>query len=64
MILHEAIAKTGYGWHRDGPNLPVAMMSIFQKTGAEIEDPVTKRHFKRLDLLAAVDHVFRARTSR
>jgi hypothetical protein len=58
MLLREAIAKTGYNWRADGPNLPLAMMRIFQRTGAEVFDPATKRHFKRLDVLAALDHVF------
>lgn len=60
MILREAIAKASYDWHGDGSNLPVAMMRIFQTTGVEIHDPATKLHFRRLDLLAAVDHVFAA----
>jgi len=64
MILREAITKSGYAWRGDGPNLPVAMMSIFRKTGAEIYDPATKLRFKRLDLLTAVDHVFQGGTSR
>jgi len=58
MILREAIAKAGYDWRREGPNLPLAMMRLFQKTGTEVFDPATKLRFKRLDLLAAVDHVF------
>ena len=64
MILREAIGKSGYDWRGDGPNLPVAMMRVFQKTGVDVYDPATKLHFKRLDLLAAVDHVFRGSTSR
>lgn len=58
MILREAIAKTKYDWRREGPNLPAAMMGIFQKTGAQIYDPATKLRFRRLDLLAAMDQVF------
>jgi hypothetical protein len=58
MILREAIIKTGYDWRSDGSNLPAAMMRIFQEAGVEVYDPATKRRFKRLDLLAAVDHVF------
>jgi hypothetical protein len=58
MVLREAIAKSGYDWRSDGPNLPVAMMRVFQKTGVDVYDPATNRHFKRLDLLAALDRVF------
>jgi hypothetical protein len=58
MILREAIIKTGYDWRSDGSNLPAAMMRIFQEAGVEVYDPATNRRFKRLDLLAAVDHVF------
>jgi len=42
----------------DGPTLPDAMMSIFQRTGVPIHDPGTGLDFRELDLLAAVDHVF------
>lgn len=58
IVLREAIAKTGYDWKADGPTLPEAMLAIFQKTGKPVEDPATKLTFRRLDLCAALDHVF------
>ncbi len=58
MILREAIEKSGYRWQGDGPTLPDAMMAIFKKTGANVYDPATGLDFKRLDLRAAVKHVF------
>ncbi len=57
MILREAIEKNRYEWKADGPNLAAAMMAIFQGTGVAVEDPVTKRTYRRLDLLAAVRRV-------
>lgn len=65
MILREAIEKNGYKWQQHGPNLPEAMMAIFQKTGVAVHDPATNLDFKRLDFLAALDHVLgRARSRR
>ena len=60
MILREAITSSGYDWKQDGPNLPEAMLAIFQKTGVEVHDPATMRSYRRLNLLAAVDHVVAA----
>ena len=57
MILREAIAKGGYDWHGDGKNIAEAMMAIFQKTGKAVDDPGTKRSYRRLDLMAALEHV-------
>ena len=58
MILREAIENASYDWKRDGANLPEAMMAIFQQTGVSVDDPATGLKFQRLDLLAAIDHVF------
>ncbi|QDU25140.1 Leucine Rich repeats (2 copies) [Anatilimnocola aggregata] len=58
MILREAIEKAKYDWKPDGENLPAAMLAILQRTGKEVDDPATKLTFRRLDLLAAVEHVF------
>lgn len=58
MVLREAIETVGYDWKNDGPNLPRAMLAIMQKTGIKVDDPATNRSYQRLDLLAAVDHVF------
>lgn len=60
MLLGEAIEKTGYDWKRRGKNRPEAMMKIFQETGAEVRDDATGLTFRRLDLLAALDHVYAA----
>ncbi len=58
MILREAIEKANYDWKTDGGNLPEAMMAILQKTGKPVPDPATKLTFRRLDLQAALEHVF------
>lgn len=58
MILREAIEKTGYDWRADGETLPDAIMEIFRKTGVPVEDSAAKRTFFRLDLAAAVGHVY------
>lgn len=64
LVLREAIETTGYPWQKDGANLPEAMLAIFQRTGATIDDPASGSRFRELDLLAAVDHVFAATGSR
>jgi len=58
MLLREAIEKKGFDWKQHGQNLPEAMLSILQKTGVEVKDPGTGLTFRRLDLLAAIDHVY------
>lgn len=58
MILREAIGKTGYDWKADGKNIAEAMMTIFQKTGRPVDDAATARSYRRLDLMAALEHVF------
>jgi hypothetical protein len=58
MLLREAIEKGGYDWRADGANLPEAMMAILRKTGYPVEDPATQRTFRRLNLRAALEHVF------
>jgi len=58
MVLREAIEKTGYEWKIDGKNLPEAMLAILQKTGPEVKDPPSGLTFRRLDVRAALDHVF------
>lgn len=63
IVIREAVDKTGYDWRRDGENLPLAIMKIMQTTGAEAIDPATQRTYRRLDLKAALDHVFRAAMS-
>ena len=57
MILREAIEKAEYDWKADGANLPEAMLKIMQTTGKEVVDTETKKKYRRLDLLAAIDHV-------
>ena len=58
LLLREAIGKSGYDWKQDGPNLPEAMLAIFQRTGPAVDDPGSKRTFRRLDVKAALDAVF------
>lgn len=60
QVLREAIAKTRFGWQREGDTMPQAMLHIFQRTGGAVMDPVTGLTFQELDLLAALDHVFNA----
>ena len=60
MLLREAIEKSGFDWRSEAKTLPEAMMAIFKRTGAAVDDPGTGLVFKRLDLLAAVDYVFAA----
>jgi dienelactone hydrolase len=63
MILREAIEKSGYEWNADGPNIADAMMAIFKQTGVVVEDPVPKRSYRRLDLMAALEHVMKKRAA-
>ena len=58
MLLREAIDKTGYDWKADGKTLPDAMLVLMQQTGKPVVDETTKRSYRRLDVLAALDHVF------
>lgn len=58
LLLREAIEQAAYDWKKNGPTLPDAMMAIFQKTGVAVADPGTKLTFRRLDVKAALDHVF------
>ncbi len=58
MLLREAIDKTEYDWKADGKNLPEAMLAILQKTGTLVVDVTTNRSYWRLDVLAALQHVF------
>ena len=58
MLLREAIAKTKYNWKADGPTLPDAMLKILQKTGVAVRDEPSRRSYQRMDLKAALDHVF------
>jgi len=60
MILREAIVVTQYDWKQDAPTLPEAMLKIMQQTGPEVHDEGSGLTFRRLDLTAALDHVFAA----
>jgi len=57
MLLREAIAKGGYDWKKDGPDMATAMMRIFQETGVTVEDEKSGLSFRRLDLMAALRRV-------
>ena len=61
MLIREAIEKSGYDWQEDGKTLPDAILAIMQKTGTPVEDNGTNRSYRRLDVLAALDHVFGAK---
>jgi hypothetical protein len=58
IVLREAILETGYDWKPDALNIAEAMLAIMQKTGVKVDDPATKRSYQRLDLAAALRHVF------
>lgn len=58
ILLREAVEQTGYPWKGDAPNLPDAIMAIMQKTGTPVVDPGSQLTFRRLDVKAAIDHVF------
>ena len=60
MVLREAIEEARYDWKRDGPNVAAAMMVIMQKTGVAVQDAATGISYQRLDLAAALAHVFAA----
>jgi hypothetical protein len=53
---------SGYRWEGEGNNIVEAMMRIFQITGKAVEDPMTKQTYRRLDLMAALDHVLAPRS--
>ena len=59
MLLREAIEINEYEWKKDGPTLPEAMLKIMQATGVEVHDEGSGLKFRRLDLTAALDHVFK-----
>ena len=58
MVLREAILTSGYDWKQDGRNIAEASMKIMQKTGVKVDDPPSGRSYQRLDLAAALKHVF------
>ena len=58
MVLREAIEETGYAWKKEAQHLPDAIMAIMQKTGVSVKDAATQRSYQRLDLAAALAHVF------
>jgi hypothetical protein len=58
IILREAILETGYDWKQDAAGMAEAILAIMQKTGVKVDDPATKRSYQRLDLAAALEHVF------
>jgi len=59
IVLREAIIETGYDWQQDGSNVVEAMLVIMQKSGVTVHDGTTNRPFQRLDLAAALAHVFK-----
>ncbi|NQV25128.1 MAG: S8 family serine peptidase [Rhodopirellula sp.] len=58
IVLREAIETAHYDWKQDGANLPDAILSLMQKTGVKVDDKATNQSFQRLDLAAALAHVF------
>lgn len=58
ILLREAILETRYNWQQDGSNMADAMLAIMKKTGLTVDDPPSQRSYQRLDLAAALDHVF------
>ena len=60
IVVREAIIETDYDWKQDGSNVAEAILAIMQNTGVKVDDPATKRSYQRLDLAAAIAHVFAA----
>jgi hypothetical protein len=58
MVLREAITKSSYDWKQDGTNLAEACLKIMQKTGVKVDDPPSGHSYQRLDLAAALKHVY------
>jgi hypothetical protein len=58
IVLREAMDQTGYDWQQHAATLPDAMLAVMQETGIPVLDPGTGLTFQRLDLKAALDHVF------
>lgn len=63
MILREAITEAGYDWTADGETMPDAMMTTFQNTGVAAQDSAVNREFRRMNLTAAIQHVFQHKTN-
>ena len=61
MVLREAIEQKNYNWKTNGNNLPEAMLAIMQQTGKPVTDPVTRLTFRRLDLLAALNYIYKGK---
>lgn len=57
MVLREAIEQSNYHWKQDGENMPEAILTLMQKSGRTVHDQATRRHYRRLDLAAALEHV-------
>ena len=60
IVVREAIVTTGYRWKNDGASIAEAMLAIMQKTGVSVDDKATRRSYQRLDLAAALNHIFAA----
>lgn len=58
MLLREAVEQAGYDWRQDGPTLSEALLAIMQRTGVSVADKASGRSYPRLDVCAALDHVF------
>ncbi|MDP7016532.1 MAG: FG-GAP-like repeat-containing protein, partial [Pirellulaceae bacterium] len=58
ILLREAVDVSGYDWRTDGENLPDALLKIMQLTGVAVRDDATQRVYRRLDVTAALDHIF------
>ena len=57
-MIREAIDKAGYDWKQDGPNMAEAILAIMQESGVKVKDQATGHSYQRLDLAAALAHVF------
>lgn len=58
IVLREAITKTDYDWKSASSNISESILAIMQMTGVKVDDPATGQSYQRLDLAAALDHVF------
>lgn len=60
ILIREAIEETNYDWRQDGVNMAEAILTLMQKTGVSVHDSGTNQDYKRLNLAAALAHIFAA----
>lgn len=61
IVIREAIEETNYDWKQDGENIAEAILTLMQKTGVTVHDKGTNHDYQRLNLAAALAHIFAAK---